>query len=122
MAQRLVAIVNISGEDAKYSSTEYSQDATPLPNYALTRLGGNFVVIADCSDSTLFDAHHCTVESARKDGWTATFWNDDEKFHLFYWSDGDFYSEQSPAAGSEKWEYVALVVAPGPVIYCTEWT
>ena len=53
MAGKLVAIANVTGKDARYSSTEYSYDACAVPNNAVTHTGGkndNYVRIADCSD------------------------------------------------------------------------
>ncbi|MDQ6614628.1 MAG: hypothetical protein M3083_07755 [Actinomycetota bacterium] len=122
MAQFLFAIANLTGEDATYTSTEHAGDKCAVPNNAVTHTGGeddNFVAIANCSGSEYFAAHHDTIQAS---GWTVTIWNDDDSKHLFYWSAGDFYSEQNSVPGSDSWKNVALVICPGPKVYCTQWT
>jgi len=122
MAQSLYAIANVSGSDAEYTSTEHAGDKCSVPNNAVTHTGGSdndFVKIADCSDSSYFTDHHCTIQGS---GWTVTIWNDDDANHVFYWSPGDYFSTQNKVVGSDSWQSVALVIAPGPAVYCTEWT
>jgi hypothetical protein len=124
MAQFLFAIANVTGQPATYTSTEHKGDTAALPNNAVTHTGGeddNFVAIADCSDSRYFTEHHDTI-AANDGSWTVTIWNDDDNDRLFYWSPGDFFSTEHPVPGSNEWKNVALVVASGPVVYCSQWS
>jgi len=124
MAQRLVAIANSTGRLAEYSSTEYFDDACAVPGNGVIHSGGkddDYVLIADCSDSSYYQKHHCTVE-AEDGSWVVTFWNDDNDGHLLYWSPGKHFSHANPVAGSKDWLEVALLVGPGPVAYWTQWT
>lgn len=124
MAQRLYAIANTTGQDATYTSTEYSSDGCKVPKNAVTHTGGkdgDYVTIADCSDSTYFNAHHCTI-AANDGSWTVTIWNDDNDGHKFYWSPNAHFTTANPVAGSDGWRDVAIIVAPGPVVYCSPWS
>lgn len=126
MAQRLFAITNTTGQDATYSSTEYSKDRCAVPKNSVTHTGGSdgdYVKIADCSDSTYFSGHHCTV-TANDQSWTVTIWNDDENGHLFYWSPSNNFTTAHPVQGSQNWRDVALIIVPGqsPTVYCSQWT
>lgn len=126
MAQNLWAIGNATGTSATWRSTEYAGDQTSLPADAVAHTGGgdgNFVKIADCSDSNYFPGHHCTI--AADDGtWTISVWNDDHQDHLLYWSAGTYFSNQNPIAGTNNWRDVTLLVklgAKGPVLTCNTW-
>jgi hypothetical protein len=121
MAQRLWAVANVTGQDAKYMSTEHANDKCALPNNTLTHTGDNYFSIADCSDSRYFAEHH--DEIAATDGsWVVSIWNDDNNGHLFYWTNGGFYSTEHPVTGSNDWLSVGLVIAKGPIVYCANWS
>jgi hypothetical protein len=126
MAQRLYAIMNATGNDAIYSSSEYPRDRCELPKSVVTHTGGkddDYVLIADCSAVRYYDDHHCTIE-AKDRAWTVTIWNNDEEDHLLYWS-VDGYAARREIVNSQNWPDVTLVVSTGPagpVISCSEWS
>ncbi len=110
--QRLWAIGNATSHDAQLTSVLNPGDNCSIPKNAITHTGGgdgNYIQIPDCSGSEWYYNHHILV--AATDGtWTVSFWSNDQKNGLLYWSPSDAYYEGNPLSGSDaNWNGTLLI-------------
>ncbi|MES2825202.1 MAG: hypothetical protein V4732_16480 [Pseudomonadota bacterium] len=112
--QQMYAIANCTGSDANLTSTVSSSDNCSIPAGVITHTGGSdgdYIRVPDCSGSEWYPEQHILVQAA--DGsWTVSFWSNDQRDGLLYWSPSDNYYEGNPlpgSNGSSNWYSTLLI-------------
>ncbi len=117
--QRLWAVGNATGADAKLTSTINSGDNCAIGKGVITHTGGSggdYIRIPDCSGSQWYADHHLLI--AAQDGtWVVSVWSNDQQNGKLYWSPKDAYYEGNPLAGSDSnWNGTLLIQKDGSTL------